>query len=315
MTGLASRVLLVATGVASLLLWLGVAVAFAVVVGLVIAHPPNLALLAVALLASALAFGYLSYRSGAPALLSALDAKPVSRAGAPTLYAHLDALADEMAVDDPQVYVTAMDAPNALSVGGRGRGVIVLDYRLPQLLGPAELDAILAHELAHLEGYDGLVQTLAQSVLQTVAGFVFLALLPVGVLAAGLTRTSTYLTGSRPRPLRVHLARTHAAVAGLVVLVLLAFTLPVRAHSRRRERRADDRAVAITGDPLALARALWRIERASDPRRGLWASLYVHGDPDGTLTRLLATHPPMADRIQRLREQALADGRIPVDAT
>jgi heat shock protein HtpX len=58
----------------------------------------------------------------------------------------------------------------------------------------------------------------------------------------------------------------------------------------------------VTGNPVALARALRKIQRASEPGWGLLSTLYVHGDDDGLLTRLLSTHPPMDDRIERLVE-------------
>ncbi|WP_323675432.1 M48 family metalloprotease [Halorubellus sp. PRR65] len=297
------RALSVLTGVLSVAFYAVLAVAFAVVVSAVLADPPSLWLLVAAVVGSALAFGYASYRAGATRILTALDAQYVPPETAPRLHERLDEIASRMGVQPPSVYVAALEAPNALAVGARGGGVVVLDHRLARILRPEELDAILAHELAHLEGYDGLVQTLATSVLQTVAGVAFLVLLPVGVLVAGVSRAATYPSGRRPVPLGVHLQRTHYRVGQLVVLALLAFTLALRAHSRRRELAADDRAVEVTGDPLALARGLRRIQRASDPYRGLWSSLFVHGEEDA-LSKLLATHPSMDDRIERLRERA-----------
>jgi heat shock protein HtpX len=308
------RVLLVLTGMLSVSFYVALAVAFAVVASTVLADPPPFGVVVAVVAGGALALGYLSYRAGASRVLAALDAKHVPRERAPRLHERLDAISARMGVGRPAMYVAALDAPNALAVGARGGGVLVLDHRLTRLLRPEELDAILAHELAHLEGYDALVQTLATSVLQTVAGLAFLALLPVGVLLAGLSRAATYLLGRRPAPFPVFLQRTHYRVGQLVAFAFLAFTLAIRAHSRRRELAADDRAVDVTGDPLALARGLRRIQRASDPYRGLWSSLFVHGEEDA-LSRLLATHPPMDDRIERLREMADAANRIPVRGT
>jgi len=313
MSAVVRRALLVTTGVTSVVVFLAVAYVLATTVTAVVVDPPSTWFLVAALLASALAVGYLSYRAGPSRILGALDAQHVPRAAAPNLHRRLDAICDRMGVDRPSVYVATLEAPNALAVGGRGGGVVVLDHRLTNLLRPEELDAILAHELAHIEGYDGLVQTLATSVLQSVAVLTVLALLPIGLAAAVVSRVITVLAGDRPEPLGVHLARTHYRVGQFVVVALLAFTLALRAHSRRRELAADDRAVDVTGDPLALARALRRIQRASDPYRGLWSSLFVHGEEDGQLTRLLATHPPMDDRIERLREMAEGDSiHVPI---
>nr|WP_281280708.1 M48 family metalloprotease [Natronomonas salsuginis] len=89
-------------------------------------------------------------------------------------------------------------------------------------------------------------------------------------------------------------------VAQAVVILLFALTLALRAHSRRRECAADDRPVDATADLRALARALVKVQRAATPGRGIRSSLYVHGDEEGMLSRLLATHPPVAERIERL---------------
>ena len=102
-----------------------------------------------------------------------------------------------------------------------------------------------------------------------------------------------------------------------VTLLALGLTLLIRAHSRRREYAADDRAVELTGKPLALARGLRKIERATEPEQGLLSTLYVQGDQDGVLSRLLSTHPSMDDRIARLLERAGVDSihgrRIPIE--
>jgi heat shock protein HtpX len=107
-------------------------------------------------------------------------------------------------------------------------------------------------------------------------------------------------------------------VGRAVLSVLVVLTLLVRAHSRRREFAADERAAELTGRPLALARALRTIERASRPAGGLLATLYIHAEESDPLTRMLSTHPPMDERVERLVEMAerreRARGRrIPID--
>lgn len=196
-----------------------------------------------------------------------------------------------------------MRSPNALALGGPRDGDLVLDASLFRLLSARELDAIVAHELAHLRSRDGLVQTIGASTVQTVAGLLLLALLPLTLLVAGTARALAYLRGDSHDRIRTTTARARAAVTGLAVLLLFAFTLALRAHSRRREIAADDRAAAVTGDPEALAAALRKIDRATAPS-GPFSSLYIHGDEEGTLTRLLATHPPMEARIERLAARA-----------
>jgi heat shock protein HtpX len=250
-----------------------------------------------------LAFGYLSYQYGTARMLDALDARRLPPERAPALYERLDALADRMGVETPTVAVARMEMPNALAVGGGRRGVLVLDGRLFRLLDAHELEGILAHELAHIEGRDSLVQTLAYSLARTLVGVLTVLLLPVALLLGGLSRALAWLRG-RPTGGSAGVDLLRAAVGRAVLSVLVVLTLLVRAHSRRREFAADERAAEVTGRPLALARALRTIERASHPVGGLLATLYIHAEESDPLSRMLSTHPPMDERVERLLEMA-----------
>jgi heat shock protein HtpX len=202
------------------------------------------------------------------------------------------------------VFVADLKAPNAFALGGVRSGVLVVDLSLFRLLSPAEREAIVAHELAHLESYDAFVQTLAYSAMRTLVGLLLLPLLPVLLLVTGVARAMAWIRGRPHEWSRSPLMLLYAWVSLGVTVLTIALTALIRAHSRRREYRADDRAIEVTGDPLALARALRIIQRATDRQRGLLSTLYVSGDEEGVLTRLLSTHPPMDDRIERLVERA-----------
>ena len=261
-----------------------------------------------------LAFGYLSYRYGTARLLAALDARRLPPERAPALYDRLDELADSVGVEPPTVAVARMEMPNALAVGAGRAGVIVLDGRLFRLLDADELEGILAHELAHLESRDSLVQTLAYSLARTLVGVLTVLLFPVALLLDGLSTALAWLRG-RPTEGSPGVDRLRVTVARAVLSVLVVLTLLVRAHSRRREFAADERAAEVTGRPLALARALRTIERASRPAGGLLATLYIHAEESDPLSRMLSTHPPMDDRIERLVELAEAREREGVRVT
>mgnify|MGYP000291173782 CR=1 FL=1 len=104
-----------------------------------------------------------------------------------------------------------------------------------------------------------------------------------------------------------------AAVAGGLFAGFVLATLVSRSRSRKREFAADDRAAEVTGDPVALARALRRIERATDPTWS-FAPFSTHKRTDGAAERWLSTHPSTDERVERLRERAEAQGptrRIP----
>lgn len=249
---------------------------------------------------------YLSYRYGTARLLSGIDAAQLPRSRAPALHRRLDRLAAEMSVSRPPVLLADLGVPNALSLGGPTEGVVVLDQSLVQLLTIDELEGILAHELAHMETYDTFLQTLTVSTMRSLAGVVTLFLLPLLLLLQGVDRALAWI-GGRPTDQRQGLAgEVRAGTEALVGIGLSVLTLAFLAHSRRREYRADERAAEVTGNPVALARALSKIHRATNPGWGLRSLLYIHGDEresDG-LKRWLSTHPPVEERIERLLAMA-----------
>ncbi len=307
--GRALRVLMALTGLTVLAVYAAAAYGTYRLLLWVWSRRPDPLLTAAVVVALAVAFGYASHRAGTARVLRALDARELPRSRAPRLYDRFDRLTDGMDVGEPGLLVARMAEPNALALGG-ANGVVVLDAALFRLLTMDELEALLAHELAHLESNDGLVQTLGYSLIQTAMGLLFVAVLPLALLVLGADRAAAWLRGD-PLTSRGATAWLRQLLGAGVSVLLLAFLLVLRAHSRRREVAADDRAVAVTDDPRALASALATIERASQPRRGLLSPLVVHGDEEGPVTRLLASHPPMADRIERLRERAGA-ARIPL---
>lgn len=255
-----------------------------------------------------LVFGYLSYQFGTTRILAGLDARELDPARAPGLYQAVDDLTRRMDVEPPRLLLAEMELPNALAVGTPANGAIVLDRSLVRLLTDDELLAIIAHECAHLESHDSLVQTLAYSVMRTVVGTVAFLLLPVLLLVVGFARAVAWLRGQPARWTETALGRFYGTVQGAVALLLFFLTVVVRAHSRRREFAADERAAEVTGRPLALARALKKIERVTDPHWGLLSTLYVRGDENEGLREVLATHPDVDDRVDRLVE--LARGEV-----
>lgn len=304
--GRALRVLMAVTGLTVLAVYAAAAYGAYLLLLWLWQRRPDPVLTLLVVVGLAVAFGYASHQAGTVRVLRGLDASELPRRRAPRAYEGFDRLVAAMDVGEPRLLVARLGQPNALSLGG-GDGVVVLDTSLFGLLGPDELEAIVAHELAHLERNDGLVQTLGYSLVQTVMGLVFLVLLPVVLVLLGADRAASWLRGE-PLTSRGATAWLRVLLGVSVSGLLLVFLLVLRAHSRRRELAADDRAVEVTGDPDALARALAILDRAA-PRTDLLSPLVIHGDEEGSLTRLLASHPPMADRIDRLREGAR---RIPV---
>ncbi|GAB6879837.1 zinc metalloprotease HtpX [Halorubrum gandharaense] len=250
---------------------------------------------------------YLSYRVGTAQLVRALESTRVPRDRAPAVHRRVDALTERMEIDRPELFVADMRAPNALAVGGSENGAVVLDRSLFHLLDPAELEAIIAHELAHLEADDGLIQAIGHGIGRMLAGLVTLVFLPALLALSGFAKASAWFRG-QPFDRTGPFARLHWTLASVVMLVVVIGTLVVRARSRKREFAADDRAVAVTGDPIALARALRKIERASEPSWPL-APLSTNRETDDAIERWLSTHPPTDERIERLVERAEVESK------
>ncbi|ADJ15538.1 M48 family metallopeptidase [Halalkalicoccus jeotgali] len=255
------------------------------------------------LLVGTLLSGYLSYRFGTRGLLRSLDARPLGRERAPRLHRQIDALSKAMDLDPPSVFVASLGAPNALAVGSSRRGAIVLDVGLLGLLSADELTGIVAHELAHLENDDGLVRSLVFASVQTLLGVALVLAAPFALALTGIGYGLALLTGRRDNPV----LRLRAALGAGVGLVALVLTALARARSRRREIAADDRAADVTGDPLALARALRRIDRASQPRVGPFRLPVVR--EESPLERVFSTHPATDERVERLAERARHTGQ------
>jgi heat shock protein HtpX len=250
---------------------------------------------------AAIVLGYVSFRFGTVQLLSQLDAQTMSPTESPRIYRLLDRLSGQMGVEPPSLKLARFSAPNAMALDPLGRDVIVLDSALFHLLDADEFEALLAHELAHLERKDGLVQSLVASILQTFVGIGYLVVSPVTFFATGVALGSAWMRG-RPR-------EWHETIPGKVRLALDTFvgtfgfglTVFIRSQSRKREFAADVRATEVTGNPLALASALRKLERASQPQWGL-SPLWVYGEVevDDPISDLLSTHPSTDERVERL---------------
>lgn len=311
------RGLMVVVGVTTLVVYLAASYLLYLLAKTVWALRPSTGTLLVGLAVATLVSAYVSYQVGTARLLRSTRASELPPERAPTLSRRVAAYSEAMGTARPLLLVGDVGQPNAFAVGGGlGRGAVVVDRRLFELLTLEELSAILAHELAHIDHRDSLVQTFGFSALQTLSGVVFLVVAPALVLATGFARALAWIRGDPTDWERTLPGLFRRGVEAAVSTGLFALTLGLLALSRRRELAADDRAAEVTGNPAALARALRKIERATEPGWGLRSQLYVRGDEDETLLRLLSTHPATDERVERLREHAAAgsDGRrIPVE--
>jgi heat shock protein HtpX len=215
--------------------------------------------------------------------LSAMLARPVSEVEHPELYRLVRELSKDGRLPVPRLYLSPAGQPNSFAVGrGPRSAAICCTEGLLDALDEAELRGVLGHELAHLSGRDVLAAT----------------------ASAGLATVITF-PAVLPR-----LGRLLMLLFGPIAAVIVQLAV-----SREREYRADASGALLTGDPLALARALRKIDAgaaelplAPDARRAPVGHLMIASPfvPAG-VARLFLAHPPAGERIRRL--EALAGYR------
>jgi len=220
----------------------------------------------------------------------ATSAVAIDRDDHPDLFDTVDRLAAQADLPRPPVAVIPSDEPNAMSAGTGNRTVVCVTLGLLKELDDEQLEAVLAHELAHVKNGDSSVLT--------VAGF------PATVALAMLSTALEGMDGWG-----IVLGYFGAAVLlALLSLPLLLVSLPgTLALSRYREYAADRGAVALTGRPVALAEALAELHGLPKPPEEDVRSLAAFNAfcivPSPYLG-LPGTHPPTHKRIRKLRELA-----------
>jgi len=250
----------------------------------------------------ALAMNFVSYWWSDKIVLRMYNAQELAPADGPWLHAVVEELSRNAGIPKPRICVIPQDSPNAFATGRNPENAVVaVTQGIMQILSPEELRGVLAHELAHIKNRDILIQSVAAvlgAAIMTIAN-----MLQWGAIF-GLGRSNNDEEGGGASGL--------SAIA-LAIIAPIAAMLIQMAISRSREYLADETGAAISGRPLDLANALGRLDAASRqiPLEGnpVAENLFIVNPFSGAGVALLfSTHPPIPERIARLRELARTRG-------
>jgi heat shock protein HtpX len=243
----------------------------------------------------ALGMNFFSYWYSDKMVLAMTNAQPVDAHEAPELYAMVERLAQRAGLPMPRLYVVPDETPNAFATGRNPEhAAVAVNRGLLRILDQAEVEGVLAHELAHVKHRDILISTIAATMAGALTMLAHWA--QFAMMFGGYGRGEDEEEGGM-NPL-----------AGLILIIVapIAAMLIQFAISRSREYAADEAAGRLTGRPMNLASALVRLEQTvqmlPSHANPATAHMYIvnplHG---GGIASLFSTHPSTADRIARLQ--------------
>ncbi|MDT8901215.1 zinc metalloprotease HtpX [Anaeroselena agilis] len=234
-------------------------------------------------------------------VLNMYGAREVTPQQAPDLIRMVSGLAQKAKLPMPKVYIIDTDVPNAFATGrDPEHAAVAVTTGIMRALNYEELEGVVAHELGHVKNRDTLIST----IVATIAGVI--------TMIAQIAQWAAIFGG------RVGDDEDGGGLGGVLEFVFLAVLAPIAATliqlgiSRVREFQADATGGTVSGNPLALASALQKIEQYAQhrvmneatPATSHMFIINPFSGVGGWLTGLFSTHPPTAQRVAKLQEQA-----------
>jgi heat shock protein HtpX len=246
--------------------------------------------------ALAVVMNFVSYWFSDKIVLAIYRAKPAPESQYPHMHRVVRNLAQTMNIPVPRVYVIPTETPNAFATGRNPQhAVVACTDGILRLLNERELTGVLGHELGHVKNRDILISSVAA----TMAGAIMMLarMAQWGAMFGGYGHRDDNRGGNALAPIALLLTAILAPLAAMLIQA---------AVSRSREYAADASGAHYTGDPLALASALKKLEAGSKalPMPGAGpatAHLFIVNPLNARqVMHLFSTHPPVEDRVARL---------------
>jgi heat shock protein HtpX len=240
----------------------------------------------------ALIMNFVSYWFSDKIVLKMYGAKPLGEGDLPVVQRIVRKLATQANIPMPKLYLLPSESPNAFATGRNPQhAAVAVTEGILRIMDERELEGVLAHELSHVLNRDILISTIAA----TVAGAIS--------MLANMAQWGMMFGGSRDEEGR---SSNPIALLATIILAPLAAMLIQMAVSRSREYQADASGAKLTHDPNALASALGKLGQATKmipmDANPATAHLFIVNPLNGrALMNLFSTHPPLEDRIERLR--------------
>ena len=252
----------------------------------------------------ALGMNFASYWFSDKIALAMAGAHEVSEAEAPELHSAVESLAMYARIPKPRVYVMDSDSPNAFATGrDPSHAAVAVTRGILRILNRTELEAVLAHELGHIRNRDTLIMTVTAAIAGAITMLAHMA--QWAMIFGGF--------GGRDEERGGGLGDV---VAGMLMIILapIAAMIIQLAISRSREFEADATGARISGQPLALADALQKLEATVHAKpmdvNPAASHLFIVNPLGGrNLMNLFRTHPTTEERVERLRSMAFAGVR------
>jgi heat shock protein HtpX len=246
----------------------------------------------VPILVIAVIYAGISYFFSSQIALTMSRAKPIEKRDAPELYRIVENLSIAAGLPMPKVYIIEDGSSNAFATGRDPQhAVVAVTTGLLNTLEKTELEGVLAHELSHVGNYDIRFMALVTALVAVVA-----------VISDLLLRLSFWSSGENRSSNQLFLI---LGIVGAILAPLVALIIQM-AVSRQREYLADSSGALLTRYPEGLAKALEKISANPDPldhANSATAPMYIANPLKGrSLAGLFDTHPPIAERVKRLRE-------------